>query len=373
MQYQRLLLGSTALVGAGFLLAGAPPAKAAGMEVKLSGYTEFEVGGATDDTYNNSGTPPNPNSNHNQKYSFFMDNEVHIEATATSDSGITYGSYLEIEIGSGPNGSAQNANVTVDEVNLFFSGNFGRAELGQQDGAEDVMFVGAEDAQSGTGGIDGDTANLAPIINLQNTGDSTKATYFTPRVAGFQLGASFSPNTSTDNGQTDAGGQQNAISAGVNWVGAFSGVDLTLSAVGIKSDGNKGGPGGKNGDVKDYSVGGVLGLGGLSFGATFGQLLDGISVTKGTGVRVGDATWWASGAIQYSFGPASASVGVDHNALDGQKDLTVFIVSADYGLLPGVTWKADVSYNTDDPGAHADNPTNTESTWAGVTSIQIDY
>ena len=165
-----------------------------------------------------------------------MDNEVHIEATATSDSGVTYGSYLEIEIGS-DSSVAQNANVSVDEVNLFFSGNFGRVELGQQDGAEDVMFVGAEDAQSGTGGIDGDTSNLAPIINVQNTGDATKATYFTPRIAGFQLGASFTPDTSDNNGIKNNSGQENAIGIGGNWVGAFGGIDLTLSAVAISSQG----------------------------------------------------------------------------------------------------------------------------------------
>ncbi len=269
---------------------------------------------------------------------------------------------------------AQGANVTVDEVNLFFSGNFGRVELGQQDGAEDVMFVGAEDAQSGTGGIDGDTSNLATIINIQNTGDATKATYFTPRIAGFQLGASFTPDTSDDSGIKNNSGQQNAIGIGGNWVGAFGGIDLTLSAVGISSDGeSRPGAGDKVGDVKDFSVGGVLGLGGLSFGATYGRLMDGIGATKGTGLRVGDDTWYASGAVQYSFGPASASVGVDYNGLDGQKDQTVFVVSADYGLMPGVTWKADVSFNTEDPGARAGDPQNPEDTVAGVTSIQIDY
>ena len=48
----------------------------------------------------------------------------------------------------------------VDEVNLFFADGFGRVELGRQDGADDVMFVGGADAQSGTGGIDGDTSKL---------------------------------------------------------------------------------------------------------------------------------------------------------------------------------------------------------------------
>ncbi len=355
MRNHKLLLGSTALVGAGFLLAGAPPAGAAGMQVKFSGNTEFEVLGATEDTLNET---------RNRNYSFFMDNQVDIEATATTDSGITYGSYLEIEVGIG-DGAAQNANVTVDEVNLFFSGNFGRVELGQQDGAEDVMFVGGEDAQSGTGGVDGDTANLATVINVRNTDDATKATYFTPRMAGFQLGASFTPDTTDNQGTKNNSGVENSIGVGGNWVGAFGDIDLTLSAVGIVGKGETiDDTNGSVGDVRDYSVGGLLGFGELSFGATWGQL------TKDDEAR------FINLGLEYSFGSASASLGYSRNWIDDQDNLNVFVVSADYGLMPGVTLEGDVSWNTDDPQKEVDragNSVDSGDTLSGVASIQLDY
>ncbi|MCE3250019.1 MAG: hypothetical protein K0R41_3844, partial [Geminicoccaceae bacterium] len=85
-----LLLGSTALVSAGLLLGGA--ASAQEIEVTLGGYTEFGALGATDETLQ--GDP-------DRGYTFFMDNEVHIQATGVSDGGLTYGSYLEMEAGSG--------------------------------------------------------------------------------------------------------------------------------------------------------------------------------------------------------------------------------------------------------------------------------
>ena len=44
------------------------------------------------------------------------------------------------------------------------------------------MGTGGEDAQAGTGGIDGDTANLT-TFEITDTGDSTKASYFTPGSA----------------------------------------------------------------------------------------------------------------------------------------------------------------------------------------------
>ena len=86
-----------------------------------------------------------------------MDNEVFINALGVTEDGLQYGSELEIEAGSG---DGNTEDVTLDEATLFFSGGFGRVELGREDGAEDVMSIGGEDAQAGTGGIDGDTTNL---------------------------------------------------------------------------------------------------------------------------------------------------------------------------------------------------------------------
>jgi hypothetical protein len=198
-----------------------------------------------------------------------MDNELHIEAIGTTERGLTYGSYAVIELSSDddPGLQANGGNAYVDEVNLFFSGGFGRIELGRQDGAEDEMFLGAEDAQSGTGGLDGDTANLGSIINLQNTDDATKATYYTPRVAGFQVGASYVPDTGDDGGRDGPGfdeGFENAVGGGVNWVGAFDSLDLTLSAVGIYGKSEDPGPPIGDDDIKDYTVGGLIEAGGLS-------------------------------------------------------------------------------------------------------------
>ena len=58
------------------------------------------------------------------------------------------------------------------------------------------MGIGGADAQAGTGGIDGDTQNLVQF-ETPDTGDDAKVTYFTPRIIGFQLGASFVPDNNT--------------------------------------------------------------------------------------------------------------------------------------------------------------------------------
>src|SRR5918996_2100599 len=261
--HHRPLMGSTALVGAGMLFTSAASAQEAGFEVILGGFTEFGVNAATDDTLDN--------DSHNQNYGFFMDNEVIIRAEGVTDGGVRYGSKVEIEVSSdldtGP------GNVSTDEVGLFFSGNFGRVELGREDGAEDVMFVGAEDAQAGTGGLDGDTQNLGQV-QFPDMGDDIKATYFTPRIAGFQLGASFTPDgDDNDNGLGNnefigTGDQRkNAVGGGINWVGVLGPVDLTLAAVGNIAD-VKGGNAAQSAadfshDARARAVGGLLGFGGL--------------------------------------------------------------------------------------------------------------
>jgi outer membrane protein OmpU len=338
----RLLLGSTALVSAGILLAGATPAKA-DIEVVLGGYTEFGVQAATDDT--------NVDGGNDRNYNFFMDNEVFINATGVTETGITYGSEIELEAASG-RGNVSDA--TVDEVTLFFSGGFGRFEFGREDGAEDVMSIGGEDAQAGTGGIDGDTTNLT-TFEITDTGDSAKASYFTPRIAGFQLGASFTPDNG--DGLTDDGeDQERIIGAGANWVGALGPLDLTVAGAGILGQNEDS----DEDDLESWEVGALLGFGGFSAGAKYGQETD---LNEGQFINAG---------LKYGFGAANVSVGYVYFDPDDGEETNLFAVSGDLGLMPGVTLKGDVTYNDEDPFAD-DDPDGTDDTIAGVLTIQLDY
>ena len=112
----------------------------------------------------------------------------------------------------------------------------------------------------------------------------------------------------------------------------------------------------------DYAVGGLLGLGGLSFGATWGQKTD-----------FNEADWAHLG-LKYEFGNASASVGYTYGDVDGFDDEQhVFVVSGDVGLAPGLKLKGDVSYNTEDPVADDSAGDDQDDTIAGVISVQLDY
>jgi hypothetical protein len=364
--HHRLLLGSTALVGAGMLFTSAAMAQESGFEVVLGGFSEFGGKAATNDTLGN--------QRKNQNYTFFMDNEVIVRVNAVTDSGIRYGSKIEIEVDGGGDAGG-GTGVSIDEAGLFFSGNFGRVELGRDDGAEDLIFVGAEDAQAGTGGIDGDTSNLGQV-QFPDTGDAVKATYFTPRIAGFQLGFSWVPDgNDNNNGQGNtalngAPGTKNVGGGGINWVGVLGPVDLTLSAAGlfgdVKGSNDQQNAQGFRDDEKAFALGGLLGFGGLGFGVSFNDFKGPTKAQEGKLLSFG---------LNYGLGPANVSVGFENDWNDNRNNAQIFVVSGDLGLLPGVTLKGDVSYNTEDPNKHVESngDTRSGSTLAGVMTVQLDY
>jgi hypothetical protein len=368
-------------VSAGILMAVAAPAKA-DIEVVLGGYTEFLVQAGTRNTITNG------NNGGDRGYTTAMDNEVHFEANGSTDRGVLYGSKVWVDFGSGGLGGGA-FSTTTDEAALFFSGNFGRWELGLEDGAEDVMFVGGPEAQAGTGGLDGDAPNLG-IIEMQDTDDAAKITYFTPRVAGFQLGASFTPDfeenlPAEDRFQNGRNEGENGVSGGANWVGAMGPLDLTVSGVVLWADCesnctnntlNSGA--GFGDDMLNYGGGALLGFGGFSLGAGYQHSDSFFRPFQADIFNVG---------LKYGFGAAHVSVGYNFNKADDNdiNDAHIFVVSGDVGILPGVVLKGDVAYNTDDVGACEGGATecpatsvgavgdNQDDTVGGVVSVQFNY
>ena len=381
----KVLLGSTALLSVGLLMSGSALAQETGVEeteeeeeargmrvggivVVLGGSSEFGVQAGTENTITGEG---------DRGYTFFMDNQLFIEATGATESAIRYGSRIMLEVGTG--GLDGDREVTeIDDASLFFSGDFGRFELGRRDGAEQLMYVGAEEAQAGTGGIDGDIPN-ANFVEFTNTDIAAKVTYFTPRFAGFQLGASFTPDYEDDGGEDQFQGEdaegQSGISPGINWVGALGPLDLTLSAVALfgkcESDaeiGTDDGEGFQN-EQKSWAVGGLLSLGEFTLGAGYNRQDDFARETQDNDiVNVG---------LMYGFEDADVSFGYTFNRF-GDEDLDdshLFVLSGDIGLFPGVALLADVAHNTNDLEAccQLGSVSKQTSTWGGVLSIELEY
>ena len=243
----------------------------------------------------------------------------------------------------------------VDEAALFFSGGFGRFELGLEDGVEDDMYVGGEDAQAGTGGIDGDIPNIN-FVQFTTTDDAAKVSYFTPRLAGFQLGASFTPDyeetgprridgrAATPRARTASAAAPTGLARSARSISTLAGVLLWGECESNCTNQTDQGEG-FNDDQFSYGGGGLLEFGGFTLGAGYNRADDFAPETHDLDiVNVG---------LKYGFGDANVSFGYTFNGFSeaGLDDSNLFVVSGDIGLLPGVALLADVSYNTEDLGA----------------------
>jgi hypothetical protein len=137
---KKLLLGTTALVGASFMATAAM----AKPEVRLGGFFNFQVGMATQD---HEGFGPSPGgvsaTNPERGYGFLTDNEIIVRVSDKLDSGLAWSLKIELEANtddasSGGNDGATDAS-TADEAVLTLSGAWGQVFFGSEDGPADTM------------------------------------------------------------------------------------------------------------------------------------------------------------------------------------------------------------------------------------------
>jgi predicted porin len=106
-----------------------------------------------------------------------------------SDAGRVYGLRAEAQ-----NGSRRSEALSADEIYAYFASEYGRFELGRQDGAADVMSFHAPILALGQ--IRGDFSEYVGInatLSPTDTRDSPKLVYLSPPVRGLRLGVSYAP------------------------------------------------------------------------------------------------------------------------------------------------------------------------------------
>ncbi len=284
--------------------------------------------------------------------------EIGLEARNTADNGILYGVEIILNVNTDDTANADKAYAFIDDENL------GRLELGDQNDAIDRMFVAGEDALVGRQGWDGEVGNEFNFgdtwIGAQNnnTGKATKVTYFSPRIAGFQVGASFTPDSGLQGAsfgeRDDDGDFENVVGLAANYVADYNGLRVVLSIFGEFGDGepDTSSPGNSTGgtsvgDVETLGIGATIGYGGATLGAGYVDLNEaGIpSVRQALGEDAG--RWWNVGA-GYTSGPWGVSVGYYEATLGNVSGLSdtensVVSIDADYAVAPG--WNVTGSLN----------------------------
>ena len=350
------LLGTSALVAAASLLAAGQAAAAERIKLGLGGFfSAFLVAGDEDD---GAGEPGFARRGHKVS----REAEVYFTGETTLDNGVQVGVVVELE--------ASSCVDQIDESYIYVEGWFGRVQIGQKDPATDAMFYGAPTPITRHGVTTptftylqfGTNAVATPVVIANLSGDAEKVTYFTPRLWGFQLGVSYTPDNCEEavgaggagpfgcagsySGfqlDTNAGQQAEIFEGAINFVEKFGELDVALYAAYIKGNLEAVAvPAGTFKDQEQYGFGAQFGYAGFVLGGSYKH------DNRGLAGDDFDRREWGVG-LTYTFG--SWTVGaqyydgeVEVGAALGKDTIQAVELGGAYDLSPGIVLTGGVQF-----------------------------
>lgn len=316
---------------------------------------------------------------------------VNIIPSAKADNGLEYGARIRIRA---DNNNAAGRTLTQDRAYIFTQGGFGQVRLGTTNTFNDetivsrpidylpfglfdqaLAHIGGSQALGGAGATSGaDIAGGAMVaLNAGSMiwptfGDvATRIVYFSPRIAGFQLGASYTPRN--DDSQNSIN-RLKVGTSGATATSAFQSSMQDLWEVGANYDAKFGAFGLKAGagyyggqaadvtgasfkDLRAWQAGLQGSFAGFSLGGSYTDFgksgLNKASTVAGSTLFRDNANVWQVGA-QYTMGPivvgAGWSRGTDSGSLlvAGKRKLDVYEIGASYTVAPGFAVQAQYDY-----------------------------
>jgi hypothetical protein len=354
------LFGTTALISAG-LLAGS----GVGQEAQAADPLSLAVGGYSSvsiEYRNEDDSTGEPGANL-QTVGVYFDGEIQFTATTTLDNGISVKARTEYEAfnQSGANGAGApggGADDDADEHYIEFGGVFGQIRVGADDDAAYAMQyqapvgayqIGVNTTTFAVPSVGGNAITSYPTTYIAATGDAEKIIWFSPRIAGFQLGVSYAPTSQAMENTTHfpglplpdntIGAQENIVSIGANFVESFNDIDVAVAA-GYNTGSLQANSAGVFDDIEMWSAGLNVGFAGFTVGGSVANTNNGLSGSN-------DTTTWDAG-VTYSTGPFTVGftyLGATSDAsAGGSDDLESFNVSGTYNIGPGVDLWGGVKY-----------------------------
>ena len=301
---KKVLLGSSAIVAAAALVA---PAQAADkIKLGVGGFAQYYIG-----DYQKSGQ-----ANGNQTVTMSNDIEIHFRGRTTLDNGLQVGFRGELEY------AEAGAGDYFDEAVIYLGGGFGRLYVGEDDHAGFRTNIGNGGTGLGVGAINSPHKPITGAAHMGvghfdtsaangQLGDALNITYMSPRVNGFQVGATYVPDGSGADRHTldDVGGQTNtelntisdAIVLGASFRTKMNSLSLGFGAQYFTST-NDTGAAGSSDDLSSWALQTALGFGGFTL---IGQYTERDNHVGGAGVGAAndlETQAWALNLI-YRMGP----------------------------------------------------------------------
>ena len=366
---KELLFGTTALVGASMLVAGAAQA-ADPIEITTFGWVNEYMGAVTVDEAGSEDF--NYGASH-------LDAQVNFKGSTTLDNGIEVGVRLEIEM---PNPGA------LDETYIWLKGDFGQLRAGNHNSAGYSMISGVPGV--GVPINSGWISNFIPFVDgylddFRSVGVSTKidgvnddntVVYYSPRFSGFQLGLSYTPNVARSNqasGNTDTTGTDyyNGLGIGGTFVESFNGFDVNIGASYFTASAGDETESDGGDDQEQVIVSVNLATAGFSVGGAYSNQLEGRLNSDGDESNEGEN--WSVGAA-YATGPWTVGVAYMHGEVEGDianttdDEIDTVSGAVSYALGPGITTDFTVLWSDteDEAGASQDGI-------AGILGISVSF
>ena len=369
---KKVLLGTTALVAAGFVASAASADEMMADEMMMAEPISVSVGGhyfvalgvvsGDDGTTETGGDEPLRNTH---TTSMAQDLQIVLSGSTTLDNGMTVGLTAKMDSTkntANPDGSSSDVgNAHWDERYVTIGGGFGSLQLGSVESARQQTTTFAPSA-AGMMGLNTPYFTFTGAIARYDDGigaeDALKIVYFTPTINGFSIGVSYAPQ---DSGGAQYGGNtsgdlteyQDHIAVGATFSQEIAGGSVGLSA-GFEGYDAEVPDGQSCSDDTDPLVAGVqplrdncdpetvqfglsLSFGEFSFGGGW-QETDVSDSAKSSVMDLGIG--WASGPVNVAAMWGESNT----DAVGGDAEVTRYGVNGSYALGAGVDIQAQLDF-----------------------------
>jgi predicted porin len=351
---KKVLLGTSALLGVG-TLAGAAQASD-GIKLDVGGFFQTVYQGVFDKKSDGHF------GNHRNVDRFLHNAEVHFKGETTLDNGLTVGAQIELEgeetFGTGPGGTGDQ----IDKAFVYWSGGFGKVQIGSQDGPIAACPVFPPGATANFSGFSpaswgGNQPRSSNSVCSDTVSNSQSIKYTTPNFAGFQLILAYQPSANAETyGQAGVNGPgtpsnpdgtaHHNFAAYVTYSYAGDGWGVDWGGGGSWQGKFNHADGANDGKSANYQTALTVTFGGFAVGGIF-EFYDNGGDDNNAWVAGGGASYgvdaWTVG-IQGSHGTFYASSAGLGNGDGGHDNNNRIILTGSYEMGPGVLLDAEVGY-----------------------------